>query len=138
MCVALRFEFQIRTGVNFINVLRTAFALVDPKNVKRYWGFDWILTLLGSMSVKAVHRMLMKFSPGVNFINVYLCIFCTKFWHQSWNITRKSCQKGPLCEKRVRLMLMKLTAVVNFINILLVCFCTKVLCEAFSSYASAL
>jgi len=51
-------------GVNFINVLRAAFAHVDPKSVKRYWGFDWILTLLGSTHVKAVRRTLMKLSPG--------------------------------------------------------------------------
>jgi len=25
-----------RSGLNFINVLRTAFTLVDPKSVKRY------------------------------------------------------------------------------------------------------
>ncbi len=52
-------------GVNFINILRAAFGHVDPKSVKRYWGFDWILTLSGSTCVKAVLRMLMKLSPGV-------------------------------------------------------------------------
>ncbi len=54
-------------GVNFINVLPAAFEHVDPKSVKRYWGFDWILTLLGSTSVKAIHRRLMKLSPGGQF-----------------------------------------------------------------------
>ncbi len=29
-------EFQVSSGVNFINVLRTAFTLVGPKSVKRY------------------------------------------------------------------------------------------------------
>jgi hypothetical protein len=51
-------------GVNFTNILRTAFAHVDPKSVKRYWGFDWILTLLGATSVKAVRRTLMKLRPA--------------------------------------------------------------------------
>ncbi len=52
-----------RRGVNFINVIRTAFAHVDPKSVKRYGGFDLILTLLGDTSVKALRRTLMKLSP---------------------------------------------------------------------------
>ncbi len=41
-------------GVNFINVLRAAFAPVDPKSVKIYWLLDWIIMLLGPMSVNAV------------------------------------------------------------------------------------
>jgi len=51
-------------GVDFINVLRAAFAHVDPKSGKRYWEFDWILTLTGYTHVKAVHRTLMKLRPG--------------------------------------------------------------------------
>ncbi len=38
--------FVLQSGVNFINVSRAAFAHVDPKSVKRYWGFDSILMLL--------------------------------------------------------------------------------------------
>jgi hypothetical protein len=49
-----------RSGVNFINVLRTDFALVDPESVKSH---QCLFTLSGSTSVKAVHRMLMKLSP---------------------------------------------------------------------------
>jgi len=30
------------SGVNFINILRAAFAHVDPKSVKRYWQFDFL------------------------------------------------------------------------------------------------
>ncbi len=51
-------------GVNFINVLRTAFTLVGPKSVKRYWQLDWVLTLWGTTGVKAVRRTLMKSSPS--------------------------------------------------------------------------
>jgi len=46
--------------VNFINVLRTAFTLEDPKSVKKTVKLSILFTLLGSMSVKAVRRMLMK------------------------------------------------------------------------------
>jgi len=55
---------KLTPGVNFINVLRTAFTLVGPKSVKRYWQLDWVLTLWGTTGVKAVHRTLMKSSPG--------------------------------------------------------------------------
>jgi len=53
----------LRSGINFINVLRTAFALVDPKSVKRYWQLDWILTLLGATGVKAVRKYVGKINP---------------------------------------------------------------------------
>jgi len=52
-------------GVNFINVLRTAFTLIGPKSVKRYWRLDWVLTLWGTTGVKAVRRTLMKSSPAL-------------------------------------------------------------------------
>jgi len=52
------------SGLNFINILRTAFTLADPKSVKRYWRLDWVLTLLGSTRIKAVRRTLMKLTPG--------------------------------------------------------------------------
>ncbi len=35
-------------GLNFINIPRTSFTLVDPKSVKRYWWLDWVLTLWGA------------------------------------------------------------------------------------------
>jgi len=61
---------KLTPGVNFINVLRTAFTLVDPKRVKKIQlSHMYLLTLAGSASVKAVRRTLMKLSPGVNFIN---------------------------------------------------------------------
>jgi len=54
-------------GVNFINVLQAAFAPIDPKNVKRYWLLDCILTLLGAMVVKAVHKYVDEFEPSIEF-----------------------------------------------------------------------
>jgi len=50
----------LERGLNFIDVLRTAFTLVDPKSVKRHWWPYCIFTLSGSMSAKAVRRTLMK------------------------------------------------------------------------------
>ena len=56
--------------------------------------------------------------PGVNFINIYARIFCTKFWRQSQNVTRKAAKKDVRTKKARKKTLMKLTPWVNFINIL--------------------
>jgi len=34
-------------GLNFINVLRTAFMLADLKSIKRYWWLNWIFYAFG-------------------------------------------------------------------------------------------
>jgi hypothetical protein len=47
---------KLTTGVNFINVLRAAFAHADPKSAKRLK----IFALSGSACAKAAHEMLMK------------------------------------------------------------------------------
>jgi hypothetical protein len=54
---------KLLSGLSFINVLRTAFTLKDPKSVKKTVKLSIFFTYLGSMSVKAVRRMLMKLSP---------------------------------------------------------------------------
>jgi len=51
-------------GLNFINILRTAFTLADPKSVKKTVKLSIFFTLLGSTNVKAVRRTLMNLSPG--------------------------------------------------------------------------
>ncbi len=61
-------QFHQRSGLNFINVLRTAFTLVDPKSVKKQLSHKYLFTLSGSTSVKAVHRTLMKLTPGHDII----------------------------------------------------------------------
>ncbi len=60
----------IASGVNFINLLRTTFALVDPKSVKIHLSHQYLFTLLGSTSVTAVHRMFMKSTPGEEYIQL--------------------------------------------------------------------
>jgi len=49
--------------VNFTNVLRAAFALIDPESIKNAVKSSVSFTLLGSARVKAIRRMLMKLSP---------------------------------------------------------------------------
>jgi len=54
---------KLSPGLNFINILCTAFTRGDPKSVERYWWLDWVLTLWGAMGIKAAHKMLLKLSP---------------------------------------------------------------------------
>jgi hypothetical protein len=56
---------KLTPGVNFINVLRTAFVLVDPESIKIQLSHQCLFTLSGPTSVKAVHRTLMKLTPDV-------------------------------------------------------------------------
>jgi len=52
-------------GLDFINVLRTAFTLIAPQSKRTQSSCQYFFTLLGSTSIKAVRRMLMKLSPGL-------------------------------------------------------------------------
>ena len=61
---------KLTPDVNFINVLRTAFALVDPESVRTQSSHQYLFTLLGSTNVKAVRRTLMKLTPGVDFTKI--------------------------------------------------------------------
>jgi hypothetical protein len=52
--------------------------LVDPKSVKKIDKLTVFFMLLESVQVKGVHGTLMKWSPGVNFIN----IFCARLLYE--------------------------------------------------------
>ncbi len=54
---------KLTPGVNFINILHTAFAPIEPKSVKRYWQLAWILKLLGATGVKAAHKYVGEIDP---------------------------------------------------------------------------
>jgi len=75
-----------RPRVNFINVLRAAFAPVDPKSVKRYWQLDWILTLLGATGVKAVRKYVGEIDPQSQFHKRSTSSFCAR--------RSQKCKKG--------------------------------------------
>ncbi len=51
-----------RQGVDFMNILSTAFMSVLSQSVRTQSSRRYIFTLLGSMSIKAVCRTLMKLS----------------------------------------------------------------------------
>jgi len=64
------------TGVNFINILQAALTLANPKSAKKKTNNLLAFYLLsGSAQVKAVHKMLVKLTPGVNFTNIFTLSF---------------------------------------------------------------
>jgi len=52
---------NLTPGLNFINVLRTAFTHVDPKYAKK--TVKSAVVLLGPTTVKAAHKMLVNLTP---------------------------------------------------------------------------
>jgi len=67
MLMYSNFKTLKEPGLNFINILRAAFTLVDPQSVKKIQlSPQYLFTLLGSVRVKAVLKPLMKLSPGVS------------------------------------------------------------------------
>jgi hypothetical protein len=53
-----------RPGLNFINVLSTAFTRVDPESVRIQSNPQYLFTFLGSTYAKAARKMLMKSTPA--------------------------------------------------------------------------
>jgi hypothetical protein len=56
---------KLTPGVDFINVQRTAFTLVDPKSAKIQLSRQYLFMLSRPTSVKSVRRTLMKLTPGL-------------------------------------------------------------------------
>jgi len=59
------YRTEKQAGVNFINIFCTAFTPVVPQSVRTQSSRQYLFTLLGPTSVKAVRRTLMKLSPDV-------------------------------------------------------------------------
>ena len=57
------FNKQQTPGADFTNILRAAFTRADPKSVKKLLYLTVFLALLGSLHVKAAHKMLVKLTP---------------------------------------------------------------------------
>jgi len=67
---------------------------------------------MGCLGVKAVCKMLVKSTPGVNFINILHVLFCQYPFakkSQSQTVIREKVGKAILYEKSARKMVMKLT-----------------------------
>jgi len=55
---------KLTPGVDFTNILCTAFTCADPKSAKKDCQLDCLFALLGSGSIKAARKMLYKLTPG--------------------------------------------------------------------------
>jgi len=64
------------SGVNYINVLKAAFACTDPKSTKKTVELSVFFALSGSARVKASPRRLVKLTTGVNFTNSFEQLMC--------------------------------------------------------------
>ncbi len=69
---------KLTSGLNFINVLCTAFTWVEPKRVKKTVKLSVFLRFW-DLHVQKLHvNMLVKLKPGLNFINVLqAALVCT-------------------------------------------------------------
>ncbi len=81
-------KLETQPGLNFINVLRTAFTHVDPESLRIQLGHQCLFMLLGSTSVKAVRRMLMKLSPSHT--------WCQFHQHSMFNFYTPGAQKRKM------------------------------------------
>jgi hypothetical protein len=102
-------KFDRPPGLNFIVIFCTAFTLSDPKSVKRYW---WLKSIFYAFGIYK-HKMLVKLTPGVNFINILFPRFLYKILAPKItkpNVTREKLPKRLAYEKCACKMLMKLTA----------------------------
>lgn len=57
---------KLTAGVNLTNILRAAFKREDPKRDKRQSSCNCQFALWGSLSIKAVLKMLVKSIPGLD------------------------------------------------------------------------
>jgi len=62
--MSLKFDIFCYYGVNFINVLQAAFVCADPKRAKKTDNLTVFFALLGSESIKAARRTLIKLTHG--------------------------------------------------------------------------
>jgi len=102
----------LSSGVDFTNIYTPSFCAHGFQKRKKTNALAAFFTLLDSARVKAVHRMLMKLSQGVNFINILCAHFLYKVLHTAFfylHVTREKLPKILLYEKGSRKMLMKLT-----------------------------
>ncbi len=108
------------TGVNFINILRTAFMLTDPKSKKKTDG--WNLCTLGICArTSYAATYIGEINPWCQFHQRHTRKkFVRKSFLAAFSSYVLALEKNSY-EKCAHLTLMKLTAVVNFINNLRTC-----------------
>jgi len=58
-------------GVDFINILLEAFTRADPKSEKTSQVVS-LFVLLGSVCIKAARKMLVKSTPGIDYLGNFV------------------------------------------------------------------
>jgi hypothetical protein len=112
---------KLTPGVNFVSIF--SYKSFFCAAFLHFVLFGW-----KNIVLKAAHKISVKLTTGVNFINIYARVFLYKFRRQSQkNVTRKAAKAKCSYKQIVHLTLMKLTAGFNFINILGVHFSYKIL-----------
>jgi len=106
-------DTAIAPRVNFITVLRAAFALTDPECAKRLTTCLSFFALSGFVHVKAACRSMMKLvKSGVDYTNMFMHIFYVRRSQKRKNSVKLSlsfCALGIFGHKSCAKMLMKLT-----------------------------
>jgi len=74
-------------GANFTNILQAAFICADPKSVKETDSLTVFFALLWSACLKALIKMLMKLTPGVNFTHNFEHFFYEIVLHSFYVLT---------------------------------------------------
>jgi len=79
----LTFKFRFSTRCQFHQCFMRSFnAHRSRKRIKTVKSSVYLFTLLGSAGAKAVYRILIKLTPGINFINILRPSLHMKFCHQ--------------------------------------------------------
>jgi hypothetical protein len=74
--ICIRSFVNSHPGLNFINVLRTAFTHIDPECAKKDSQVSGVIWCFWDLrSVKAAHKMLVKLTPGVDSTKVLRAFF---------------------------------------------------------------
>jgi len=74
------------SGRNLTNILHEAFTRTDHKSAKNNDSLTVCFATLGSGRVKAVHKMLMKLTPGINLTNILRSAFSSKSVFKSFSL----------------------------------------------------
>ncbi len=77
--------------VDFTDIFTKAFMHGNPKSIKIPSSCQYLFAFLGSASIKAASKMLMKLTSGVNFINVRAALMCTDPQKDTDNLTEFLC-----------------------------------------------
>jgi len=87
-CLYLKTKTRLGS-ISSTNALHTAFALVNPKSVKRYWQLNWVFMLWGATGVKAAPKYVDEIDPWSNW-NWKKCQRSFTYFGSNWPMSELS------------------------------------------------